>query len=194
MGFGFLFVQGHGADMQHEMSFMCLMSVACFQAATVVLDGVCSFTLTTEKHLCSHVSDAEVSACQPPVIRKKVGDVVELSSCSSAEEADRAKWLHESKRVTDNIAEEHFKGRQFYNPTNLSLTLRDLTVQDSGVYQFISFRKKEKVQRKTIIVTLQVHGETKTSVVYVKKENTFTIIHLIYLSFVSIFILYLFIF
>lgn len=130
----------------------------CYQAA-IVLDIVCSFTLTNEKHVCSHVSDAEASACQPPVIHKEVGDAVEFSSCSSAEGISRKKWLHGNTRITD-VTEEQFKGRLYFNPTNLSLTLSDLTVQDSGEFQFLSFDEHSR-QRETTVVTLQVHGETR---------------------------------
>lgn len=124
---------------------------------------MCSFTLTRENYVCSRVSDAEASACQPPVIQKEVGDAVELSSCSSAEGVDRAKWTHGGNRIADtsvNISAHQFEGRLYFNPTNFSLTLSELTVQDSGEFQFISVDEHYR-QRETIIVRLQVHGETR---------------------------------
>ncbi|KAF3837238.1 hypothetical protein F7725_004702, partial [Dissostichus mawsoni] len=48
-----------------------------------------------------------------------------------------------------------FDGRLEFNKDNFSLTLRGLTLTDSGEYSFISV--KETVQRPTVIITLYVH-------------------------------------
>lgn len=129
-----------------------------------------SFTLTTEQDVCSGVAGAEASSCQPPVIHKKVGDTVELSSCSSAEDVDGGRWRHDYTRITDTPA-GHFEGRLDLNPTNFSLTLSQLTVSDSGQFKFIS-NYKSGGQRATIIVRLQVHGETGPQL-WRRMENTF---------------------
>lgn len=117
-------------------------------------------TVTIQQDVCSHVSDAGASDC-PRVIHKKVGDTVELPSCSSTEGITRAKWRYggENIAVKDiNISAKQFQGRLYFNPTNFSLTLTNLTVQDSGEFDFAS--RKEKVQLDTVIVNLHVHGET----------------------------------
>ncbi|XP_075884021.1 SLAM family member 9-like isoform X1 [Nelusetta ayraudi] len=106
-------------------------------------------------HLLVGLQDAEASACQP-VIHREVGDAVEFSSCSSAEGISRARWMHGNTRITDVIADQ-FEGRLYFNPTDFSLTLSDLTVQDSGKFTFLSNDKQRGQQRETITVTLQVH-------------------------------------
>lgn len=117
-------------------------------------------TVTIQQDVCSHVSDAEASGC-PRVIHKKVGDTVELSSCSSTEGITVAKWKYGEQMIAIkdiNISAKQFHDRLYFNPTNFSLTLRNLTVQDSGDFLFTSL--KGKVQPDTVRVNLQVHGET----------------------------------
>lgn len=104
-------------------------------------------------------SDAEASGCQR-VIHKKVGDTVELSSCSPTEGVIIASWRYEKILIAEkdlNFSTEQFEDRLYLNPTNFSLTVRDLTLQDSGNF---SFSSGVRIQSKPVIVTLQVHGKT----------------------------------
>uniref|UniRef100_A0A3Q3FKJ2 Ig-like domain-containing protein n=1 Tax=Labrus bergylta TaxID=56723 RepID=A0A3Q3FKJ2_9LABR len=86
-----------------------------------------------------------------------VGDTVELSSCLPAEGVTAAKWRYEGSTIAnkDNtVDEKQFKGRLKLNPTNFSLTVRELTLQDSGEFSFVS---EVRTQRDTVSVTLKVH-------------------------------------
>ncbi|XP_076581724.1 uncharacterized protein LOC143317454 [Chaetodon auriga] len=106
--------------------------------------------------------DVEASRCQR-VIHKKVGDTVELSSCSSTEGVTDAKWKYGRVIIAEKnkpISEKQFTGRLYLNPTNLSLTVRRLTRQDSGEFVFVSEAGGE--QRPTVSVSLQVHVEPIT--------------------------------
>ncbi|XP_070786258.1 SLAM family member 8-like [Enoplosus armatus] len=102
--------------------------------------------------------DVEASSCQR-VIHKKAGDSVELSSCLPAEGVSFARWKYGGSVIADKdegVPEYyHFKGRLDLNPTNLSLTVRRLTLQDSGDFSFIS--EVNDRQRETVTITLQVH-------------------------------------
>ncbi|XP_068584317.1 SLAM family member 5-like isoform X2 [Cebidichthys violaceus] len=102
--------------------------------------------------------DVEASSCEHN-IHKKVGDTVELSSCLPAEGVTVAQWKHGEFIIIDkdvNVSREHqFKGRLELNPASFNLTVRGLTVQDSGDFSFIS--EANEVQRPTTTITLQVH-------------------------------------
>lgn len=103
-------------------------------------------------------SDADASGCQR-VIHKKVGDTVELSSCSQSEGVTMANWKYEGTTIADkdyNISEKQFKDRLYLSPTNFSLTVRRLKLRDSGNFSFTS---AVQIQRETVTVTLQVHGK-----------------------------------
>lgn len=116
-------------------------------------------TVTIQQDVCSHVSDAEASG-RPRVIHKKVGDTVELSSCSSTEGIIKANWKYGEKLIVAkgfNISAKQFQDRLYFNPTNFSLTLRNLTVQDSG--EFV-FKWQDEKTHMPVSVNLQVHGET----------------------------------
>nr|XP_029137157.1 signaling lymphocytic activation molecule-like isoform X1 [Labrus bergylta]XP_029137158.1 signaling lymphocytic activation molecule-like isoform X1 [Labrus bergylta] len=104
--------------------------------------------------VCLH--DVQALSCQH-VLHKKVGDTVELSSCLPAEGVTAAKWRYEGSTIAnkDNtVDEKQFKGRLKLNPTNFSLTVRELTLQDSGEFSFVS---EVRTQRDTVSVTLKVH-------------------------------------
>ncbi len=107
------------------------------------------------------VSDVENSNCQKVTIHKKVGDTVEMSSCLPTEGVTDARWRYGDLVLADkntgfyNVGQ--FKDRLYLNPANFSLTVRKLTVEDSGDYIFVSDVNEE--QRDTVTVTLQVHGE-----------------------------------
>uniref|UniRef100_A0A3P8RTA9 Ig-like domain-containing protein n=1 Tax=Amphiprion percula TaxID=161767 RepID=A0A3P8RTA9_AMPPE len=97
--------------------------------------------------LCSYVSDVEASS-RKRVIHKKVGDTVQLSSYLPTEGVTMTKMGSVSKK-------HHFKDRVDFNLTSFSLTVRKLTLQDSGDFSFIS--EVNEQQRGTVIITLQVH-------------------------------------
>ncbi|XP_060887095.1 SLAM family member 5-like isoform X1 [Labrus mixtus] len=106
--------------------------------------------------VCLHDVQADVLSCQH-VLHKKVGDTVELSSCLPAEGVTAAKWKYGGSTITnkDKTGDgKQFKGRLELNPTNFSLTVRELTLQDSGEFSFMS---EVRTQRDTVSVTLKVH-------------------------------------
>ena len=96
------------------------------------------------------------------MIHKKVGDTVEFSSCLPTEGVTVATWRYGVSTIAskDNaVLEKHqFTGRLYLNPTNFSLTVGSLTVQDSGDFIFASEANNQ--QRLSVEVTLQVHGKT----------------------------------
>ncbi|KAA8582617.1 hypothetical protein FQN60_006288, partial [Etheostoma spectabile] len=100
----------------------------------------------------------EDSSCQR-VIHKKVGDTVEFSSCLPTEGVTTARWKYKESIIADrdDVSGEHqFKGRVDLNPTNFSLTVRRLTLNDSGNFSFVSEGEGGR-QRKTVTFTLKVH-------------------------------------
>uniref|UniRef100_A0A3Q3N7P2 Ig-like domain-containing protein n=1 Tax=Labrus bergylta TaxID=56723 RepID=A0A3Q3N7P2_9LABR len=106
--------------------------------------------------VCLHDVQADVFSCQH-VLHKKVGDTVELSSCLPAEGVTAAKWSYEGSTIANKdktVDEKQFKGRLKLNPTNFNLTVRELTLQDSGEFSFVS---EVRTQRDTVSVTLKVH-------------------------------------
>ena len=106
-----------------------------------------------------YVSDVEASSCDC-VIHKKVGDTVELSSSLPTEGVTSAIWEYGGSKIADKDADiyvERFKGRLDFNPTSFSLTVRGLTVKDSGDFMFVS--AVDDIQRKTVTIPLKVHGK-----------------------------------
>ncbi|KAM9718217.1 SLAM family member 5 isoform 3-T3 [Menidia menidia] len=92
------------------------------------------------------------------LIQKKVGDDVEISSDLPTEGVTTATWKYGEKRIADlstTYKDNQFQGRLEFNHKNFSLTLRRLTLQDSGEYLFLS--DSEDKQRPTVTITLQVH-------------------------------------
>ncbi|XP_070786110.1 SLAM family member 8-like [Enoplosus armatus] len=120
------------------------------------LSYVCTCSAVLLLGICLH--DVEASGCQR-VIHKKAGDSVELSSCLPAEGVNFARWKYGKSIIADKDEgvpeKDQFKGRLDLNPTNLSLTVRRLTLQDSGDFSFIS--EVNDRQRETVTITLQVH-------------------------------------
>ncbi|XP_042258298.1 CD166 antigen homolog isoform X7 [Thunnus maccoyii] len=101
--------------------------------------------------------DVEASSCDR-TIHKKVGDTVELPSCLPTEGVNSAFWKYNNTKVADKdavVTHPQFKGRVDLNPTDFSLTVRRLTLQDSGVFILIS--EVNDKQRPTVFITLQVH-------------------------------------
>ncbi|KAK5875698.1 hypothetical protein CesoFtcFv8_026749 [Champsocephalus esox] len=91
-------------------------------------------------------------------IHTKVGDTVELSSGLSTEGVTKAEWKYEGLTIADEdgaFKNTQFDGRLEFKSYSFSLTLKGLTLKDSGNFSFIS--AKEKVQRPTVIFILYVH-------------------------------------
>nr|XP_057925328.1 uncharacterized protein si:cabz01074944.1 isoform X3 [Doryrhamphus excisus] len=95
---------------------------------------------------------AEARGCQS-VFHKRVGDTVELPSCSEGQDLTFRHWNYKGKKV--QMGSGQFKGRLHLNPRNFSLTLMAVTLRDSGVYSFVS--AIDDSQRETVHVTLHVH-------------------------------------
>uniref|UniRef100_A0A3Q4M2R5 Uncharacterized protein n=1 Tax=Neolamprologus brichardi TaxID=32507 RepID=A0A3Q4M2R5_NEOBR len=97
------------------------------------------------------------------VIYKKVGDTVELSSGLPTEGVTAATWRYGEIIIADKDFENNmgvskrspFKDRSGLNHENFTLTVRKLTLQDSGDFIFVSATKEK--QRDSVIITLQVH-------------------------------------
>uniref|UniRef100_A0A3Q4G4N2 Ig-like domain-containing protein n=1 Tax=Neolamprologus brichardi TaxID=32507 RepID=A0A3Q4G4N2_NEOBR len=97
------------------------------------------------------------------VIHKKVGDTVELSSGLPTEGVTAATWKYGKIIIADKDIETNtgvtkgspFKDRSELNHQNFTLTVRKLTLQDSGDFIFVSATKEK--QRDSVIITLQVH-------------------------------------
>ncbi|XP_076018543.1 T-lymphocyte surface antigen Ly-9 [Genypterus blacodes] len=121
------------------------MAAGCLCCAPCFITHVSMLLLVLGLH------DMEALDC-PSVISKKVGDSVEFPTCYPSEGVTFAEWRYKSGDV---FQRERFKGRVSQNSNNFSLTLRDLTVQDSGIFMFVS--TVGNTQRKTISITLQVH-------------------------------------
>lgn len=114
------------------------------------------------KLVCLCVSDVEASNCKNViVIHKKVGDTAELPSCLPTKGVTSATWKYGDILIADtdvSVAEKQFEGRLNLNPTDFSLTIRKLTLQDSGNFIFLSADNVS--QRPTVPITLHVHGKT----------------------------------
>uniref|UniRef100_A0AAQ4PU58 Ig-like domain-containing protein n=1 Tax=Gasterosteus aculeatus aculeatus TaxID=481459 RepID=A0AAQ4PU58_GASAC len=117
----------------------------------------CFFAYTSVVLLGGRLYDVEASRCDG-VIYKKVGDAVELPSCAPTEGVTFPQWKYgfnliiAEKTVYEN---NQFKGRLDLNPTSFNLTVRQLTRQDSGVFQFIS--DVNGTQSETVTINLKVY-------------------------------------
>ncbi|CAI5686260.1 unnamed protein product [Oreochromis niloticus] len=93
------------------------------------------------------------------VIHKKVGDTVELSSGLPTEGVTAAMWRYGGITVAgkdERVSKDSpFKDRSELNPEDFTLTVRKLTLQDSGDFIFVSEVNDE--QRPSVTITLQVH-------------------------------------
>uniref|UniRef100_I3KR35 Ig-like domain-containing protein n=1 Tax=Oreochromis niloticus TaxID=8128 RepID=I3KR35_ORENI len=93
------------------------------------------------------------------VIHKNVGDTVELSSGLPYEGVTAATWRYGGITVADKDVgvskNSPFKDRSELNPEDFTLTVRKLTLQDSGDFIFVS--EVNDKQRPSITITLQVH-------------------------------------
>jgi len=107
----------------------------------------------------------ETSSCDRD-IHKRVGDTVEISSCSAAEGVTLAQWKYNESKIVDNNTNEdyflsQFTGRITLNRKSFNLTVRSLTLQDSGNFTFIS--EGNEGQRPTVIITLHIHGKDQVT-------------------------------
>uniref|UniRef100_A0A3P9NT19 SLAM family member 5-like n=1 Tax=Poecilia reticulata TaxID=8081 RepID=A0A3P9NT19_POERE len=111
------------------------------------------------------VSDVEAAEGRQ-VIHKRVGDSVELLSNLPTEGVTRAEWRYGDSPVAIKgsglTANNPFQGRVEFNNTSLSLTIRDLTLQDSGEFRFSSSTDK---QRPAVFLTLQIHEPISTNLI-----------------------------
>ncbi|XP_055362738.1 uncharacterized protein LOC114849928 isoform X2 [Betta splendens] len=106
------------------------------------------------------LSDVEASSCHQRTIHKRVGDAVELSTCLSPDESRQlivARWKKGETEVADKDSHgsKEFSDRFYLNPTNFSLRVRKLTLQDSGKFSFVSEVNNHQLQ--SVFITLQVH-------------------------------------
>lgn len=107
------------------------------------------------------ISDAEVDRCQD-VIHRNVGESAELSSCLQNETVSSVRWKHGEDPIADkdrNYTASQYKSRLLFH-RNFNLIILNLTLQDSGVFTFVSKNSEGTVQRKTIQVILHVHGKS----------------------------------
>lgn len=91
---------------------------------------------------------------------------MEMSSCSAAEGVTLAQWKYNESKIVDNKMNEdfflsQFKGRLKLNLKSFNLNVSRLTLQDSGVFTFIS--EGNEGQRPTVIITLHVHGKDQVT-------------------------------
>uniref|UniRef100_A0A3Q2QJ92 Immunoglobulin subtype domain-containing protein n=1 Tax=Fundulus heteroclitus TaxID=8078 RepID=A0A3Q2QJ92_FUNHE len=105
------------------------------------------------------------------VIHKKVGDSVEISSNLPTEGVSRATWKYGDSKVAEQglgvTGNNPFKARVQFNNVTFSLTIRDLTLQDSGDFSFTSATNDQ--QRPTVFITLLVHGRMLVLIQATKK-------------------------
>ncbi|XP_008433487.1 SLAM family member 5-like isoform X2 [Poecilia reticulata] len=111
------------------------------------------------------VSRHDVEAAEgKQVIHKRVGDSVELLSNLPTEGVIRAEWKYKNSPVAIKgsglTANNPFQGRVEFNNISLSLTIKDLTLQDSGEFSFSSSTDK---QRPAVFLTLQIHEPISTN-------------------------------
>ncbi|XP_054656224.1 uncharacterized protein LOC129194825 isoform X2 [Dunckerocampus dactyliophorus] len=99
----------------------------------------------------------EAQGCQS-VFHKRVGDTVELPSCSAGQDLTFGHWNYQGRKVV--MGSGQFAGRLHLNPHNFSLTLTGVTLHDMGVFSFVSAINDS--QRETVHVRLHVHEPITT--------------------------------
>ncbi|XP_025761457.1 uncharacterized protein LOC100698537 [Oreochromis niloticus] len=115
-----------------------------------------SFTHSIVLLLCLHYVE---TSSGKRVIHTKVGDTVELSSGLPTKGVTAATWRYGGITVAEKdegvSKDSPFKDRSELNPEDFTLTVRKLTLQDSGDFIFVSEVNDE--QRPSVTITLQVH-------------------------------------
>ncbi|KAM9426364.1 Fc receptor-like protein 5 isoform 3-T3 [Pholidichthys leucotaenia] len=104
------------------------------------------------------IDQNDVALAEIPVVHGKVGGIVELLPNVSTKNVTDARWKYGDATVADTdgfFPETQFTGRSELDLKNFALTIRDLTLGDSGDFQFIYEVNDE--QQPTIFITLQVH-------------------------------------
>ncbi|XP_071187483.1 SLAM family member 8-like [Salvelinus alpinus] len=97
----------------------------------------------------------------PLIINKRVGDSVELLAGIEREHFQSLVWKYMEKVITEFNSEvvyspgSQFEGRLKMNTKNFSLTVRELTLQDSG--DFLLTGDGDKGQINSTTITLKVH-------------------------------------
>uniref|UniRef100_A0A8C7RPJ7 Ig-like domain-containing protein n=1 Tax=Oncorhynchus mykiss TaxID=8022 RepID=A0A8C7RPJ7_ONCMY len=97
----------------------------------------------------------------PLIINKRVGDSVELLAGLETEHFKSLEWKYMGKDIAEFNSEvvyspgSQFEGRLKMNTKNFSLTVRELTLQDSGDFLLTGEGDKGQIDSKTI--TLKVH-------------------------------------
>ncbi|XP_043952823.1 obscurin [Gambusia affinis] len=134
-------------------------------ASNVISEKLASTTLRCSNTGTNSTDDVEASEGKQ-VIHKRVGDSVELSSNLPTEGVKRATWNYKNSIVADKdkgLAQTNpFQDRVKFNNTTLSLTIRDLTLQDSGEFSFTSRTDR---QRPSVSITLLVHEPISTNLI-----------------------------
>lgn len=96
------------------------------------------------------------------IINKRVGDSVELLAGLERGHFKSLEWKYMGKDIIEFNSEvvyspgSQFEGRLKMNTKNFSLTVRELTLQDSGDFLLTGEGDKGQIGSKTI--TLKVHG------------------------------------
>ncbi|XP_034146286.1 uncharacterized protein LOC105009346 isoform X3 [Esox lucius] len=109
------------------------------------------------------------------LIHKRVGESVELPGHSEEFGVTLAAWTYQGKEIAEHKQNvtyplvSQFEGRLEMNPKNFSLTVRDLTLQDSGVFILTSDGAKGQIPSKSI--TLKVHEPVSNLVIYKKIQQ-----------------------
>ncbi|XP_028262892.1 signaling lymphocytic activation molecule-like [Parambassis ranga] len=118
----------------------------------------CFFTYSAALLLSIYLHDVEASSC-PRTIHEKVGLTVQLSSCLPSEGVTTATWKYRTSTASgpaiDVTKVDQFKDRIGINPKDFSLSVRGLTLHDSGEFSFVS--EVNNKQRERVTITLLVH-------------------------------------
>uniref|UniRef100_UPI003AB047B5 SLAM family member 6 n=1 Tax=Centroberyx gerrardi TaxID=166262 RepID=UPI003AB047B5 len=121
----------------------------------------CFFKHSAVLLLVVYFHDVEAATCKD-LVHKKVGDTVELPSCLPSESVTLARWKYQGLEIVEwdqssgeQVKASQFEGRVNINTKNFSLTVKSLTLRDSGNFSFVS--AVNDTQRGTITIPMQVH-------------------------------------
>ncbi|XP_071372052.1 SLAM family member 6 [Centroberyx affinis] len=121
----------------------------------------CFFKHSAVLLLVVYFHDVEAATCEH-LVHKKVGDTVELPSCLPSGRVTYANWNYQGLKIVDwdqssgeQVKATQFAGRVNINTKNFSLTVKSLTLRDSGNFSFAS--DVNDTQTGMITITLQVH-------------------------------------